>query len=230
MKRLNRKVEYALMALKVMAGKRAGELTTAKEVVEENGWSVRRRRARVLQQLAQRSILRSSRRHGGYLLIRDLSRLSLHELNECILGAQSLTKCLDHEAGCGPQGQVQHLVAGRDFEPAFDRILPDAERGRTAARAQDRTVGERAMKELDREYKHGFVTEIESETIRRGLSEDIVRLISEKKNEPEWLLEFRLKAYRHWLTLSEPHHWARSRTIPSSTISSITTRRRSRPA
>ena len=65
------------------------------------------------------------------------------------------------------------------------------------------------MKEFDVEYKHGFITEVESETIRRGLNEDIVRLISEKKGEPEWLLEFRLKAYRHWLTLSEPHDWGK---------------------
>jgi Fe-S cluster assembly protein SufB len=56
----------------------------------------------------------------------------------------------------------------------------------------------------DREYKAGFVTDIEAETIPAGLSEDVIRLISEKKNEPEWLLEWRLKAYRHWLTMKEP--------------------------
>ena len=59
----------------------------------------------------------------------------------------------------------------------------------------------------EREYKAGFVTDIESETIPPGLSEDVVRLISAKKNEPEWLLEWRLKAYRHWLTMKEPT-WA----------------------
>ncbi|MCW5574914.1 MAG: Fe-S cluster assembly protein SufB [Burkholderiales bacterium] len=53
-------------------------------------------------------------------------------------------------------------------------------------------------------YRHGFVTDIESETAPKGLSEDIIRMISAKKNEPEWLLEFRLQAYRHWLTMSEP--------------------------
>ena len=58
-----------------------------------------------------------------------------------------------------------------------------------------------------REYKYGFVTDIEQETIPRGLNEDVVRLISEKKDEPEWLLEWRLKAYRHWLTMKEPE-WA----------------------
>jgi Fe-S cluster assembly protein SufB len=59
----------------------------------------------------------------------------------------------------------------------------------------------------NQEYKYGFVTEIEAETVPRGLSEEIVRTISAKKNEPEWMLEWRLKAYRHWLTMTEPE-WA----------------------
>ncbi|WP_420348383.1 Fe-S cluster assembly protein SufB [Pelagibius sp.] len=57
-------------------------------------------------------------------------------------------------------------------------------------------------------YKYGFFTEIETETAPKGLSEDIVRFISAKKDEPEWLLEWRLKAYRHWLTMPEPE-WAK---------------------
>jgi Fe-S cluster assembly protein SufB len=57
------------------------------------------------------------------------------------------------------------------------------------------------------QYKYGFVTDIETDTVAPGLSEDVVRLISAKKGEPEWLLEWRLKAYRHWLTLAEPE-WA----------------------
>ena len=60
----------------------------------------------------------------------------------------------------------------------------------------------------NREYKYGFVTDIETETIPKGLSEDTVRLISAKKNEPEWMLEFRLKAFRHWLKMEEPSYWA----------------------
>jgi Fe-S cluster assembly protein SufB len=58
-----------------------------------------------------------------------------------------------------------------------------------------------------REYKYGFVTDVEQETVPRGLSEDVIRLISEKKQEPAWLLEWRLKAYRIWLTMKEPT-WA----------------------
>lgn len=57
------------------------------------------------------------------------------------------------------------------------------------------------------DYKYGFVTDIETETIEKGLSEDVVRLISKKKSEPEFMLEYRLKAYRYWLTLEVPK-WA----------------------
>jgi Fe-S cluster assembly protein SufB len=57
---------------------------------------------------------------------------------------------------------------------------------------------------ISREYTAGFVTDIEAEEIPRGLSEETVRLISQKKSEPEWLLEWRLKAYRRWLTMAEP--------------------------
>lgn len=57
------------------------------------------------------------------------------------------------------------------------------------------------------EYKYGFVSDIDTEVIPRGLNEDVIRLISRKKGEPEWLLDFRLKAYRHLLTLEQPH-WA----------------------
>jgi Fe-S cluster assembly protein SufB len=59
----------------------------------------------------------------------------------------------------------------------------------------------------NQEYKWGFVTDIESEEIPRGLSEDVIRLISAKKKEPAWLLEWRLKAYRYWLQMKEPQ-WA----------------------
>jgi Fe-S cluster assembly protein SufB len=60
------------------------------------------------------------------------------------------------------------------------------------------------QEKLQDNYKYGFVTDIETEEFPKGLSEEIVRLISAKKNEPEWLLEYRLKAYRHWLTLNHP--------------------------
>ncbi len=60
---------------------------------------------------------------------------------------------------------------------------------------------------VNQPYKYGFVTDIETDTIPRGLNEDVIRLISTKKNEPEFMLEFRLKAYRQWLKMTEPD-WA----------------------
>jgi Fe-S cluster assembly protein SufB len=58
---------------------------------------------------------------------------------------------------------------------------------------------------VNREYQYGFVTDVETDTLPPGLSEAVIRLISGKKEEPEWLLDWRLKAYRRWLTMKEPH-------------------------
>ena len=78
--------------------------------------------------------------------------------------------------------------------------------------AAEEAAAQKAKEELQelatREYQHGFVTDIDEDRAPPGLNEDIVRFISAKKDEPEWLLEWRLKAYRHWLTMKEPT-WAR---------------------
>src|SRR5690554_7421287 len=67
---------------------------------------------------------------------------------------------------------------------------------------------DKEVKELiKREYEHGFVTEIESDTFEPGLNEDVIRRLSEIKQEPEFMLEWRLKAYRRWLEMDEPE-WA----------------------
>ncbi|HYE52347.1 MAG TPA: Fe-S cluster assembly protein SufB, partial [Azospirillaceae bacterium] len=69
--------------------------------------------------------------------------------------------------------------------------------------ATEQTV-EQVRAVTEQKYKYGFFTDIESELAPKGLNEDIVRFISAKKGEPEWLLEWRLKAFRHWLTMEEP--------------------------
>ena len=76
--------------------------------------------------------------------------------------------------------------------------------------AIERTEIER---QLERRYDAGFVTDIESDTLPPGLDEEVVRFISKKKNEPEWLTEWRLKAYRHWLTMTPPE-WAKLNIAP----------------
>ncbi|MBL8526117.1 MAG: Fe-S cluster assembly protein SufB [Burkholderiales bacterium] len=66
------------------------------------------------------------------------------------------------------------------------------------------TTAQKLDELISQEYKHGFVTDLEADVIPKGLSEDVIRLISAKKNEPDFMLEWRLKAYRHWLTMTEP--------------------------
>ena len=77
------------------------------------------------------------------------------------------------------------------------------------------------------QYKYGFVTDIESDKAPKGLSEDIVRFISAKKGEPEWMLAWRLDAYRRWLTMREPT-WARVRLSEDRLSGHATTTRRRR--
>jgi Fe-S cluster assembly protein SufB len=66
------------------------------------------------------------------------------------------------------------------------------------------TANETIEEFASKEYQYGFVTEMDADTVPAGLNEDVIRTISAKKNEPEWLLEWRLKAYRHWLTMTDP--------------------------
>ena len=63
-------------------------------------------------------------------------------------------------------------------------------------------------KTIEQDYKYGFVTNIEQETLPPGLSKDVIRTISKRKNEPKWLLDWRIKAYNHWLNMEEPD-WAK---------------------
>ncbi|HPA82324.1 MAG TPA: hypothetical protein PLS95_16005, partial [Thermoanaerobaculales bacterium] len=81
----------------------------------------------------------------------------------------------------------------------------------------------------NREYAAGFVTEVEQDTLPPGLDEGVIRAISARKGEPEWMLDWRLRAYRHWLTMTEPR-WANVRYRRSTTRRSPTTPRPDRKA
>lgn len=104
MNRLNRKVEYALMALRYMCSKVPGELTTAKEVVDQTGCPFDAT-ARVMQLMAQKGILKSEQgSHGGYAIVRDLSKTSFYELIEMILGPLGIVKCVHAVNMCELEG------------------------------------------------------------------------------------------------------------------------------
>src|SRR5438093_13682608 len=77
------------------------------------------------------------------------------------------------------------------------------------------TTATSTIQELtNQEYKYGFFTDIEADVVPRGLNEDVVRAISAKKNEPEFMLEWRLKAYRNWLKMEEPRWWPNLKIAP----------------
>lgn len=100
MTRVNRKLEYALMALKHMSAKVPGQLTSAKEVVEAIGVPFDAT-ARVMQLMANRGLLRSEQgAHGGYVIVRDLAKVSLFELYEMILGKLETARCVADGKGC----------------------------------------------------------------------------------------------------------------------------------
>jgi Rrf2 family nitric oxide-sensitive transcriptional repressor len=97
MNKINRKLEYALIGLKHMRSKQPGELTTAKEISSLYGAPFDAT-SRVMQILAQHGVLRSEQgAHGGYQLMKDLSRVSLHDMMEMIMGPVGIAKCM-HEA------------------------------------------------------------------------------------------------------------------------------------
>lgn len=143
MNRLNRKVEYALMALKVMAAKRPGELTSAKDIVEQAGCPFDAT-ARVLQQMGQHGILRSEQgAQGGYVVIRDLSKVSLFELMELILGPIAVAKCLQGEMTCDLKSRCNIIspvtVLNRKLTD-FYQNLTISELLRLKDRAEERAV------------------------------------------------------------------------------------------
>lgn len=104
MNRMGRKLEYSLMALKHMSQKQGDELTSAKEVAESYHAPFDAT-ARVLQQMAQKGMVKSEQgAHGGYKIARDLSEVTLQDLIEVIQGPTSVTKCMSDEAPCELQG------------------------------------------------------------------------------------------------------------------------------
>ena len=113
MNKLNRKTEYALMALKYMSGKYSGQLTSAKEVCDATGGPFDAI-ARVMQIMAQKGLLKSEQgMHGGYLIVRDLSKVSFFDLIEMVLGPMGVAKCIQSSAVCDLMDQcnIQSPVA-----------------------------------------------------------------------------------------------------------------------
>lgn len=105
MNRINRKIEYALMALKYMSGKFSGQLTTVKEICDATG-SPFDATARVMQIMAQQGLLKSEHgAHGGYIIVQNLAKVSFYDLLVMILGPLGVVRCLHNHEGCELMGQ-----------------------------------------------------------------------------------------------------------------------------
>ena len=159
---------------------------------------------------------------------------------DALEGPFAITECSGQHSNCGIESNCRVGHAWQRVNGAIRRALTtsrsrsspawsagavtDADitadlrgSGRTPNRAERPkwpAIRTRSLEALvGQKYRHGFVTDIESDTVPPGLDEDVIRLISRKKGEPAFMLEWRLKAYRHWLTMQEPH-WAHLRISP----------------
>src|SRR5690606_22375879 len=122
-----------------------------------------------------------------------------------------------HDPATG-EAQPRHPVArGERMSTGAPAMATAASHPETEARERATPLdlaGNAAVAEaINRRYEAGFVTDIESESLPPGLDEDVVRAISARKGEPAWMTEWRLQAYRHWLTMTPPH-WARLEIAP----------------
>jgi len=132
MNKINRKVEYALIGLKHMRSKAPGELTSAKEISQLYGCPFDAT-SRVMQILAQKGVLKSEQgAHGGYMLTKDLTRLSFYDLSEMILGPVMVARCL-HESGDEPSCEIRETCNIVSPVQTLNRRLVEFYRGLTVA-------------------------------------------------------------------------------------------------
>src|SRR5262249_22986917 len=117
---------------------------------------------------------------------------------------------------CSATKDTSLPCCGRAWRTSWPRRRLSSAYPSAARRSQEATMTtptSTILELADRAYRHGFETPVEADTVPRGLSEDVIRQISARKQEPAFLLEWRLKAYRHWLTMQEPR-WANVRYGP----------------
>lgn len=115
MHKVNRKIEYALMALKFMSGKMPGQLTQVKEICEKTG-SPFDATARVMQQMVHAEVLKSVQgAYGGYLIVKDLSKVSFYDLAKIVLGKIELAKCLHGDHKCELAGSCNIVAPMNEF-------------------------------------------------------------------------------------------------------------------
>ena len=192
--------------------------------------------AKILNSLSKAGVLESHRGlKGGFTLARSADEITVADIIEAVDGPISLTHCVEDGGTdcmvldtCGMKSNWQLInnavkgalegirlcgyqcrrngtktgsAAGRSFGAGAGKLVKEQAMAGTAEAKQQ-------VEEAVGDYRYGFKTDIDTEFAPKGLSEDVIRFISAKKGEPEWLLEWRLKAYHAWLKMEEPD-WAK---------------------
>ncbi len=217
--RMSKMTDYAILILAHLA--RASGTLTAQELATRSRVPLPTV-SKLAKELSKAGLVVSHRgRNGGYGLARPAEKISVAEIVESLEGPIALTECAkpgktdcDIEDTCLAKASwdpVSRAIDGGAARPPalLHRAVP---RRRAGARGRARAGPHRSPRAMstaeqfkdlaDQKYRYGFVTEIEEDRVPKGLSEEIVRLISEKKGEPRFMLEWRLEAYRHWLTMA----------------------------
>src|SRR6266702_3706649 len=184
MLRMSRLTDYGLVLLTHMAQGGNPAVRTAQELARCSRVPLPTV-SKILKELSKAGIVASQRgRHGGYCLARSPELISVAAVIEALEGPVALTECSTHDGACSRQ-------------PARGRARHEG--------GHPMSTQEAALRELtEGKYKYGFVTDVETDQVPKGLSEDVIRVISKKKGEPEWMLQWRLESYRRWLAMVEP--------------------------
>ena len=222
--RIGRLTDYGIVLLSHMAAQ-PDSVHTAAEVAAEAHLPAPTV-SKLLRLLTKEGLLESQRGvNGGYGLARTPDRITVSNVIAALEGPIAITTCTSaapsdcaHEPICPVRGHLQpdqprDPPGARQRHPGRPRPPPAPDCPCAASPSGRRPVGDGFDVHRQSEDRRlhqsriraGFVTDIEADSIPPGLNEDVVRLISAKKNEPAFMLEWRLKAFRHWLTMTEPH-------------------------
>ncbi len=226
MLRMGKLTDYATVVLASLAQEPTRHRAAA-ELAERTRLS-RPTVSKVLKGLQRAGMVISSRgAQGGYRLARDPEQITAAQILDIFEGPIAITECSGASSHCGIERQCRVGAAWQRVNAAIRRALEevtlrqlaglDSSSLRVADLASEIRVDQLEIRVssksqdvealLAQKYRHGFVTDIESDSLPPGLDEDVVAAISKKKHEPQFLLDWRLKAFRHWLTMQEPT-WA----------------------
>jgi len=204
MLKFSKKLEYALISIFEMSDRNGDGPVTTKEI-SKRYHIPQEILGKVLQALAKNGIITSLQGvKGGYELEKKLKDLNIIEIVEAVEGPVSLTACISHDL-CGCEQLIRCNIRSpmEMIQKELVRNRPGIKRGLYMS-----TELEKIESLTKKEYKYGFITNIESDELPLGLNEDIIRALSKKKNEPEFMTQWRLKAFQHWQKMKEPS-WAK---------------------